>query len=342
MFSRKSLLTAACAVAVSATTAAHANAGQQLRFATLAPPSSHYGKVFKALAKKVQKRSNGQVEVLWDFGGVAGDEAAIVAKAKSGQLDGGAVTSVGLGAIYKPFLALQMPGYAKNWAQLDRARRAVFKELQQGARKNGFHFLGPGDIGMARLMSTNIQVRTPADLKKAKVYAWQSDPTTSVTASVFGITPHPSTPTMLLSDITASRVDVFTTPAFAAQMLQWGPHVKHVIEKPMGLAIGGLVIKAEKLDAMPADVQKMFKKTSRGAAKLLIKGRPAKNGKRAIKGLRDLDEDAYAAMNANKYSLTQSEQAAWDTKFAEIRKRLGQTVYSPTLVKRLEDAAAGR
>ena len=62
----------------------------------------------------------------------------MVGKMKAGQLDGAAVTAVGLGKIYKPILALQMPGLFTTWSKLDAARDAMKGEFEKGAQDAGF------------------------------------------------------------------------------------------------------------------------------------------------------------------------------------------------------------
>ena len=52
-------------------------------------------------------------------GGVRGDEELVVRKMKSGQLDGAAVTAVGLSKIVPNALVLQLPGLFDSYKELD-------------------------------------------------------------------------------------------------------------------------------------------------------------------------------------------------------------------------------
>ena len=113
--------------------AADAHAVEVIKIGTLAPAASPWGQVFKVWAKAVSEKSSGQLELQFFFNGQQGDEAAMVAKMKSGQLDGAAVTAVGLSKIYKPILALQIPGLFTTWAKLDAARDAMKAEFEKAA-----------------------------------------------------------------------------------------------------------------------------------------------------------------------------------------------------------------
>jgi TRAP-type C4-dicarboxylate transport system substrate-binding protein len=139
-----------------------------IKLGTLAPKSSPWGKVFSTWEKAVSEKSGGRLEVQIFYNGAQGDEGAMVGKIKAGQLDGAAITGVGLGKIYKPMLALQMPGLFSSWTKLDAARDAMRGEFDRGAADAGFTILGSGDVGQAHAMSKGFAVRNPEDLKGKK------------------------------------------------------------------------------------------------------------------------------------------------------------------------------
>jgi hypothetical protein len=119
-----------------------ARAAEVIRMGTLVPAASPWGHVFKVWADAVSKRTGGAVELQFFFNGTQGDEAAMVGKIKDGGLDGAAVTAVGLGKIYKPILALQMPGLFTTWSKLDAALNATKGTLEQGAKEAGVDIVG--------------------------------------------------------------------------------------------------------------------------------------------------------------------------------------------------------
>ena len=108
-------LLGALTLTVGLSAAGEAQAGEVIKIGTLAPAASPWGQVFKVWADAVSKKSGGNVELQFFYNGSQGDEGAMVGKMKAGQLDGAAITSVGLGKIYKPILALQMPGLFQDW-----------------------------------------------------------------------------------------------------------------------------------------------------------------------------------------------------------------------------------
>src|SRR3954466_10656650 len=105
----KRIASMAALVALAILIASEARA-EVVKIGTLAPPASPWGQVYKVWEEAVKKKSGGRLELQFFYNGQQGDEGAMVVKMKSGQLDGAALTAVGLGKIYKPILALQIPG----------------------------------------------------------------------------------------------------------------------------------------------------------------------------------------------------------------------------------------
>ena len=101
------------------------NGSEVIKFGTFAPKASPWGDVLDVWQKSVNLRSGGKLEIQYVYNGQQGDETVMVAKMKSGQLDGALMTAVGLSRIYTPILALQMPRLFRNWSKLDTARQAM-------------------------------------------------------------------------------------------------------------------------------------------------------------------------------------------------------------------------
>src|SRR4029077_2485954 len=115
--------------------------------------------------KAAEDKTHGEIEVQWLYNGTAGPETNMVGKIRSGQLTGATITAVGLSAIHKPIVTLQMPGAFKTWAELDKAREALRPEFDKAMNDEGFYVAGWGDVGIGRTMSRGFEVVKPDDLK---------------------------------------------------------------------------------------------------------------------------------------------------------------------------------
>ena len=163
--SRK-LLTALATAAVALGLAASADAATTLKIGTLAPGDSAWGKEFKKWAKEVSDDTNGELQLDFQWNGQAGDEVLMVQKMRSGQLDGAAVTAIGLAQTgVTDVLLFQMPGLFANWGKLDAARNAMKADFDQQFQAKGFTILGWGDVGAAKTMSIGFEVHHPTDLQ---------------------------------------------------------------------------------------------------------------------------------------------------------------------------------
>lgn len=329
---RKKLATAAGALGVLMGVASTASAETEIGIGTLAPSDSEWGKVFKAWAKNVAKKSNGELKLKWYFNGAQGDENAMVDKMISQQLDGAAVTSVGLAKVHQDFLAVQMPGLCTNWGCVDDVRDAVKDELVAKATEKGITIAGWGDVGLAHTYSHGIAVKSPGDLGKdngAKVYGWADDPTLDIVSTELGYTPVEKSVPMLLLALSGGEVNVATVPSLPAEQLQWMPYFDHVGENVAGAAIGGLVFSSKTLDGLAGDMKDTLLTTGEKAGKLLTKR------------IRKQDEKSYerAKKKMTVVTLNRAQQVRWKNTFKRIRGKLAQQVYPADLVEKLEKAA---
>jgi len=242
--------TAACLaasfVAVGLTGTAHAEGGGKkatVRLATLAPKQSPWGKVFSTWAKAVDKETKGEIEVQWLWNGTAGPEGSTVGKIKSGQITGAAITAVGLSAIHKPIVALQMPGAFKTWAELDKARDALRPGFDKAMVADGFYVSGWGDVGIGRTMSKGFPVISPNDVKgKTPGHIATDIIGPKVYEVIGGVTAKPADVVEFLPLLNSGAINILTAPALAAEPLQWSSRLDHLNTGVVGFGVGATVL----------------------------------------------------------------------------------------------------
>jgi TRAP-type transport system periplasmic protein len=306
------------------------NAGEVIKIGTLAPKASPWGQVFSIWEKAVKEKSGGKVELQFFYNGQQGDEGAMVGKMKAGQLDGAAVTAVGLSKIYKPILALQLPGLFTTWAKLDVARDALKGEFEKGVKDAGFALVGWGDVGAVHLMSKGFQIKVPEDFKGKKPHVWRDDLIQPTLYQVIGgITPVPLNIPEVLPQLNTGAVDIVIAPALAAEQLQWSSKLDTIGSDVSALAIGALVLSSKRVEALPEDLRAIIMDTGKIAATALTAR------------IRKEDDAAYGRLKGKMTVVTLSggEQAKWQEIFKQVRQRLAQGTFSPDLVSKLEGFA---
>jgi len=251
---------------------ASAQAATTLRIATLAPKESPWGKVFRAWSEAVHEKTHGNVDVTWLWNGVAGPERTVVAKIKTGELSGGAITATGLASVYKPIVALQMPGAFETWAALDQARAALRPDFDAHLSNAGFEVVGWGDVGRARTFSKGFEVRLPEDLRGHSPVVGMDDPIAPKVLEVIGkVRGQPADVNEILPMLENRAIDVVTAPALAVEQLQWAARLDHVNTGVVAFGIGASVLGKRALDDLTADEREILLDTGRRASRILEK-----------------------------------------------------------------------
>lgn len=317
------LVAIAAVVGPAATKTASADGDKKpfvIKLGTLAPKASTWGNVFQAWARTVKKETGGACELDWAYGGSAGDEAGMISGMLSKNLHGGALTATGLSSIYPSVVALQMPGLVDTWPQLDTVRNNAKGTFDKAFEDAGYKILGWGDVGIGHVMfrkgEGKPEVRTPADLKAYHPFYISGDQIGSMFLVTLGVqSPRAlSVPAILpaIAGRAADSVDIITTPAIAAEQLQWAPHVTHVVDMPIGFGIGALVMEKNFFATIPDACKPIIAETGKNTSNVLTQ---------AIRGK---DGEAWAELMKTKtvVKLTDAEKAQWQTKFTEVRNKL--------------------
>jgi len=309
---------------VTAGLAGTAEAKSSIRFATLAPKHSPWGKVFSAWQKVVDEKTKGEVDVQWLWNGTAGPESSMVGKIKSGQITGAAITAVGLSSIHKPIVALQMPGAFQTWAELDKARDALQPQFDKAMTEAGFYVSGWGDVGIARNMSNGFDVKVPDDLKgKTPGILAQDIIGPKVFEVIGGVTAKTGDVVEFLPLLNSGAINVLTAPALAAEQLQWASRLDHINDGVVGFGVGAMVISDKELQKLPKDQRDIMETTGKAAQVALLKS------------IRKEDDAALERLlkKMTTHHQTDAEKAEWDKIYKKACQRVKTAMPGDVLAK---------
>jgi TRAP-type transport system periplasmic protein len=273
------------AVAFGAPWIAKGAAAVTLRIGTLAPQASRWHKAFESTAREVKRETDGAVDIKIYAGGTMGDEAAMVRKMRIGQLDGAAVTSVGLGDINKQLLMLQLPLLFKSYKQLDYVRSKMSGKFEQLLSDEGFRLGSWGDVGFIYLFS-NTPIKQPSDIKGTKMWVWDSDPVSKKVMEVVGVNAVPLGVPDVLPSLQTGVIDAFTNSPYAAIALQWYTKARYVTDLRLSMGVGASVITEKSWNKIPDDARAVLDKVTAATHKKLLKSIRSDNDK-AVKALLD-------------------------------------------------------
>ena len=234
----------------------------QIKIATLAPEGSSWLKTFHSIDAEVRAKTDKQVGFKFYPGGVLGDEKDMLRKMYIGQINGAALTSAGLSAIYSEMDVFQIPFLFKSYHEVDHILEEMTAFFQKGLEENGYILLGWSEGGFVRLMST-VPVATLDDLRKAKVWTWEGSPMTKAIFDQANVSAIPLSVPDVLVGLETGLVDVVYAPPSGAISLQWFTKIKYITDVKLIYLIGGLVMQKKVFNKISPDHQKILLETCR-------------------------------------------------------------------------------
>ncbi len=314
---RLTTLLAGSALALAMATPVHADS-TELRIATLAPAGSPWMSVLDKAAAEVKEKTGDRISLKYYEGGQQGDERDFVRKIKLGQLDGAAVTSIGLSMIEESIRVLELPMMFESAEELDYVADKMWPYFQKKFEKKGFRLNDRGEVGWIYFMSKD-KVESVANLKGQKVWQWGDDQIVGAMYKKLGVNGIPLGVPEVDSALTSGRVTACYGSPVAAVALQWYTKVKYMTSMPMSYAIGATVVSLEALKKISDEDKKVIESIGKASAKKLRKT------------IRKANEDAKKTMTKKGVTVVQSPAAMveeFKTNAATVQTELTGKVYS--------------
>ena len=226
-----------------------------VKFATLAPKSSTWGKVINTIARDIYKKSDKKLVLKVFYGGVQGDEKEMEEKIRFRQIDGAFFTGNGLGSIIFEARVLEVPGLIREYRQLDYVYKNIKSDLNVYFKKKNYHLVELVDVGYAYFFSKE-NIRSLADIRKSKMWLWKGD---RFGAEIFEKLKIPAVPvsfTEVLPSLQTGLINgVYTTPT-ALVSLQWYKEIDFMLDFPITLVSSGVVLSSKAWEGLSAQQKK--------------------------------------------------------------------------------------
>jgi TRAP-type C4-dicarboxylate transport system substrate-binding protein len=233
---------------------APAAAQRTLKFATLAPEGSAWMKLLREWDKTVQKRTHGRLRLKFQPGAVAGDERDMVRLMNLGRVQGAALTGNGLGLVQPEIRVLDLPFLIRTDAELDHVRAQMASYFRRKLEERGYVLLAWGDAGWIHVFA-NRPVAARADFNGLKIWAWTDDPVVRALVQSFGVTGVPLGVPDVLPALTAGQIDCVYGSALTTLSLGWYRKVRYMLDVPITISIGAIVVAKKEFDQLPPDEQ---------------------------------------------------------------------------------------
>jgi len=291
---------------------------QQIRIATLAPSGSPWTEFLERAAAEIATDTSGRVTFKYFTGGQQGDERDFIRKIKLGQLDGAAITSIGLAMIDPSILVLQLPLLFKSEDEVDYVANKMWPYFQKKFEAKGFRLGERGELGWVYFFSKN-KITTIADLQNAKLATAGDDQFGSAIADKLKIHGIPMGIPEIDSALTSGRINACFSSPLGAIALQWYTKLKYMNSIPMVFGIGATVLSLDAVKKISPEDRK------------IIDGIAKRNQKKARAVIRKANAEAQKTILKKGLTLVDASREMVDTltKVAvEVQAELVGKVYS--------------
>jgi len=242
----------------------------ELRIATLAPDNSSWTETLDKAAAEIKEKTAGRVSLKYFKGGSQGDERDYIRKIKLGQLDGAAVTAIGLSMIDESIRVLELPMMFESVDEFDYVSDKMWPYFQKKFEKKGFKLNDRGEVGWIYFLSKN-KVESLNDLKGQKLWMWGDDQLVGAMFKKLGLNGVPLGVPEVDAGLTSGKINACYGSPYAAVALQWYTKVKYMTSMPMSFAMGATVVSIDSLKKVSADDQKLVEDIGKANAKKLRK-----------------------------------------------------------------------
>jgi TRAP-type C4-dicarboxylate transport system substrate-binding protein len=222
-----------------------------LRMAAIAPEGTEWARSMKAFATEIENTTKGELRVKWYLGGIAGDEMAALERIRHGQLDGAAGASF-CAKLAPSLRAVRLAGLYQSRDEVIHVMGRLKPVLDDEMRKAGFFNLGEAVFGVDILFSRQ-PIRTMAELKATRLWAWTLDPVWQSTLNQLGIHHVVSTLEEHSPAWRKKAYDAYFTVPSVALAYQWSTEASYVADLRATVLPACLVVSNAALDPLPLE-----------------------------------------------------------------------------------------
>lgn len=282
------------------------------------PLDSKWHQILTDMVQRWRVASKGQIKVTI-YAGTLGDEPELVSKMGLKQLQGAAVTSVGLEKITKDCAALSIPLLFESNEELDYVRARIEPKLEKSLAAKGYIVLNWGDGGWVRFFSVR-PAKTLADFQKLKLFTWAGNPETEELYKDAGFSPVPMAPSEIIERLQSGKIEAFPAPPMGAYAFQWFGLAKNMLDMKFAPIVGATIVTKQAWEQIDPNLRPILMKEARAA------------GDRLKNEIRALDDQAIVEMKKYKlvvYTPTPAERAEWQRTAEKFYPRIRGQIVQP-------------
>jgi TRAP-type C4-dicarboxylate transport system substrate-binding protein len=227
-----------------------------LRLATIAPDGTEWARLSRNFAREVDEETHGEVQIKWYFGGIAGDEMAMLARMKRDQLDGVASGGMACSKLAPTMRVIRIVGLFQSREEALYVLGRLKPRLDKEFAASGFTNLGEAGFG-SDLIFSRAPVRTIDDLRRARLWVWDIDEVYKAELPALGIHATPMPIAAALPAFDEGKLDGFISIATAALAYQWSTRARYFSDLRVGYLMGCLIATQRAFDPLSHEQQQV-------------------------------------------------------------------------------------
>ena len=244
-------------------------AATRLRLGTLVPKGSSYYNHLKQMEDTWKRGPGGGVSLTIYPDGRLGGEAEMVRRMRSGQLQVGLLTVVGLSEIEPRVTGLQdIPMMFHTLEEVEYVAEELGQDLAAQLKAKGFIVLSWTHAGWVHFFAKE-PIHTIADVRNTKIFSWAGNPDTVKVLQKNGFHPVPLETKDIVPGLQTGMITSVTMPPLAANFSQIDTRAPYMLKINWGALAGGLVITQEAWDKLSPAQQTHMKNAAIEAGKAI-------------------------------------------------------------------------
>ena len=245
------------------------DAATRLRLGTLVPKGSSYYNHLKQMENAWKGAPGGGASLTIYPDGRLGGEAEMVRRMRSGQLQVGLLTVVGLSEIEPKVTGLQdIPMMFHSLEEVEYVADELGDDLADQLAAKGFIVLSWTHAGWVHFFAKE-PIRTIADVRNTKIFSWAGNPDTVKVLQNNGFHPVPLETKDIVPGLQTGMISSVTMPPLAANFTQVDTRAPYMLKINWGALAGGLVITKKAWDKLTPAQQSHMKKAAEKAGKAI-------------------------------------------------------------------------
>jgi TRAP-type C4-dicarboxylate transport system substrate-binding protein len=272
--------------------------GVTIKLGTLAPQGSTWHDILKELAQRWEEASGGKVRLRIYAGGAQGSEGDMVRKIGIGQLQAAAITNIGMHDVIPEPQGLSVPFLFDDEPQMECVFEKVRPRLEAALEKRGLVALQWSRLGAVNLFCDKAY-KTPAEMKNAKMWAWEGDPKSVEAYRAAGFHPIVLAATDIVPSLQTGMIDCVPNVPLYVLTARLFEKANHMTDAPWSYMMGATLVKKETWEKIPPDLR----------PKLLAVA--TELGRKVDAEVKKLNTDAVAAMQKQGLTVVRVDPAPW-------------------------------